>query len=129
MSWSQSIAKAAKDGWSDQQELAWDSYENMIKEMAIQQHQLAADMAKAKEMAKIMRERKALERAEKIALAKAQKMERLAQKKKEREEKASVRRVTKRKRGRKSEKDGKSSDSEGLKLRQRLTKVILYYIA
>ncbi|KAK3198708.1 hypothetical protein Dsin_022123 [Dipteronia sinensis] len=123
LSWSKSIAKAAKDGWTDQQELNWDSYEKLEQEMTGQQLQLAEDKAKAKEMAKKIREKAALKRAEKVAMAKAQKMARLSQKRKEREEKAKARREIKRKTGRKSKKDGELSISQGLKLKRRLTKI------
>ncbi|KAK4849761.1 hypothetical protein QYF36_000605 [Acer negundo] len=123
LSWSKSIAKAAKDGWTDQQELNWDSYEKLEQEMTVQQLQLAADKAKAKEMAKKTREKAALQRAEKVAMAKAQKMARQSQKRKDQEEKAKARREIKRKAGRKSKKDGELSISQGLKLKRRLTKI------
>ncbi|KAL5736485.1 hypothetical protein ACOSP7_030833 [Xanthoceras sorbifolium] len=124
LSWSKSIAKAAKDGWTDQQELDWDSYEKIKQEMAVQQVQLTADKAKAEEMAKIIRKKAALERVqrvEKAAMEKAQKMARLAQKRKEREEKAKARGEIKRERGRKSKRE--LSVSQGLKLKRRLTKI------
>ncbi|KAK1583234.1 hypothetical protein Q3G72_022034 [Acer saccharum] len=125
LSWSKSIAKAAKDGWTDQQELNWDSYEKLEQEMTVQQLQLAADKVKAKEMAKKIREKAALKRAEEVAMAKAQKMARLSQKRKDQEEKAKAkaRREIKRETERKSKKDGELSISQGLKLKRRLTKI------
>lgn len=123
LSWSENIAKAAKDGWSDQQELDWDSYDKIKQEMAVQQLQLDADMAKAKEMAKINAVKAAVAKAEKAALAKAEKMARIAEKRKEREEKAKQRREIKSKARRKSKKSGELSVPQELKLKQRLTKV------
>lgn len=127
LSWSESIAKAAKDGGSDQQELDWDSYDKMKQELDVQQLQWAAEKAKAKEMAKIMAEQAALARAEKAAQKKAEKMARLAEKRKEWEEKAKARRERKRKEGRKKEKN-EFSVSQGLKLK-RLIKVKTHVIA
>lgn len=123
LSWSENIAKAAKDGWSDQQELDWDSYDKIKQEMAVQQLQWAADKAKAKEMAKINAVKAAVARAEKAALAKVEKMARIAEKRKEREEKAKQRREIKSKARRKSEKSGALSVPQELKLKRRLTKV------
>ncbi|PWA50958.1 inactive receptor kinase [Artemisia annua] len=51
--WAESIATAAKKGRHGQQELDWDSYEKIIREMALQKLQRSADVAKAKEMAQI----------------------------------------------------------------------------
>ncbi|KAJ0101904.1 hypothetical protein Patl1_04806 [Pistacia atlantica] len=123
LSWSENIAKAAKDGWSDRQELDWDSYDKIKQEMAVQQLQRAADKAKAKEMAKINAVKAAVARAEKAALAKAEKMARIAEKRKEREEKAKRRREIKSKARRKSEKSGELSVPQELKLKRRLTKI------
>lgn len=117
LSWSESIAKAAKDGGNDQQELDWDSYDKIKQEMALQRLQWAVDRAKVKEMAK---KQAALARAEKAALKKAEKIAKLAEKKKEREEKAKARREMKRKAGRKSEQKGAFP---GLKLMKRLIKI------
>lgn len=116
ISWLESIAKAAKEGGSDQQELDWDSYDKTKQEIALQQLQWASDKAKAKEMSKMRRER--------AALATAEKMARLAQRRKEREEKAKQRREIKRKTRKKSNKDEEDlAVTKGLKLKQRLTKV------
>lgn len=123
LTWTESIAKAAKDGGNDQQELDWDSYDKIKQEMALQRLQWAVDRAKAKEMAK---KQAALARAEKAALKKAEKIAKLAEKKKEREQKAKARREIKRKAGRKSEKKGVSP---GLKLMKRLIKVKTHRIA
>ncbi|KAL9443865.1 hypothetical protein AB3S75_017110 [Citrus x aurantiifolia] len=117
LTWSESIAKAAKDGGNDQQELDWDSYDKIKQEMALQRLQWAVGRAKAKEMAK---KQAALARAEKAALKEAEKIAKLAEKKKEREDKAKARREMKRKAGRRSEKKGVSP---GLKLMKRLIKI------
>ncbi|KAH9763788.1 Histone-lysine N-methyltransferase H3 lysine-79 specific-like protein [Citrus sinensis] len=116
LTWSESIAKAAKDGGNDQQELDWDSYDKIKQEMALQRLQWAVGRAKAKEMAK---KQAALARAEKAALKEAEKIAKLAEKKKEREDKAKTRREMKRKAGRRSEK----GVSPGLKLMKRLIKI------
>lgn len=123
LTWSESIAKAAKDGGNDQQELDWDSYDKIKREMALQRLQWAVGRAKAKEMAK---KQAALARAEKAALKEAEKIAKLAEKKKEREDKAKARREMKRKAGRRSEKKGVSP---GLKLMKRLIKVKTHGIA
>ncbi|XP_024034417.1 uncharacterized protein LOC18053895 isoform X2 [Citrus clementina] len=117
LTWSESIAKAAKDGGNDQQEFDWDSYDKIKQEMALQRLQWAVGRAKAKEMAK---KQAALARAEKAALKEAEKIAKLAEKKKEREDKAKARREMKRKAGRRSEKEGVSP---GLKLMKRLIKI------
>lgn len=119
-SWSESIASAAKEGWTDQKELDWDSYNQIKQEMAIQQIRLAEEKAKAKEMAKIMAEKAAIERAAKAAQAKAEEMARFAEKVKEREKRAKARRKTKKKASRRA---GEVLVSQELKLKQRLTKV------
>ncbi|KAK3030280.1 hypothetical protein RJ639_039863, partial [Escallonia herrerae] len=59
LSWKESIAKAAKQGGTGQEELNWDSYDGMKKEIAPEQLQWAANKAKAKEMARIRAERAA----------------------------------------------------------------------
>lgn len=115
LSWLESIAETAKRGGSDQQELHWDSYEKIKQEIAIHQLQLAAEKLKAKEMAKL--------RGQKAALAKADKMARLAEKRKEREEKTKARRDIKMGM-RKSKKDKEMLViTPELKLKQKLTKV------
>lgn len=115
LSWLESIAETAKRGGSDQQELHWDSYEKIKQEIAIHQLQLAAEKLKAKEMAKL--------RGQKAALAKADKMARLAEKRKEREEKTKARRDIKMGM-RKSKKDKEMLViTPELKLKQKLTKI------
>ncbi|EEF29081.1 conserved hypothetical protein [Ricinus communis] len=116
LSWTRSIAEAARKGGIDQQELDWESYNEIREEITLQQLQCAIDKAKAKELAKIT--------AERVAQAKAEKMERLAQKRKEREEKAKTREEAKRKSRKNSKKnaDNQSAVKE-LSLRKRLTKI------
>ncbi|KAL3508747.1 hypothetical protein ACH5RR_028148 [Cinchona calisaya] len=65
--WAESIARAAKTGGSDQQELEWDSYEKMKREIALQQLEWAAQMAKEKEMERILAERSAEEMKKELA--------------------------------------------------------------
>ncbi|XP_062011548.1 uncharacterized protein LOC133728152 isoform X1 [Rosa rugosa] len=62
LSWVESIAEAAKTGGSEQQELNWDSYENIKEELYLQQLQQAAEKKKARERAK-MRAKEAAARA------------------------------------------------------------------
>uniref|UniRef100_A0A5B7BXV8 Uncharacterized protein n=2 Tax=Davidia involucrata TaxID=16924 RepID=A0A5B7BXV8_DAVIN len=114
--WAESIAKAAKQGGGDQQELDWDSYDKIKKEIALQQLQWAANKAKAKEMAQI--------RAQTAARARAEKMASLAQKRKEQEQKAKVIGEIKRK-TRKISKEEKEelAVAQELKLKARLTKI------
>ncbi|KAL2474083.1 trichohyalin-like [Forsythia ovata] len=52
-----SIANAAKIGGIEQQELDWDSYDKIKREIALKQLQQAAEQAKAKEMARVRAER------------------------------------------------------------------------
>lgn len=103
--WADNIAKAARKGGSGQQELDWDSYNNIKQETVFKQHLWAAEKAKAKEMANI--------RA------------RLARKRKEQEKKEKAGEVTKRKTHRKSE-EGKDelAFAQESKLMQKLNKVI-----
>ncbi|GAV64051.1 LOW QUALITY PROTEIN: hypothetical protein CFOL_v3_07569 [Cephalotus follicularis] len=118
VSWLGSIARAAKKGGSDQQELEWGSYDKIKQEIVLQQLQWDADKAKAKEMSKMRRER--------IALARAEKTAGLAQRKKEREEKAKQRREEANPRKEMKRKTRKKSNKivvKGLKLKQRLTKI------
>lgn len=115
-SWAESIALAAKIGGSDQQELEWDSYDKLKKEIAFQQINRKAEIAKAKEMARI--------RAERAAQVKAEKMARLAQKRREREEKAKVRGELAKKRNKRSKEDiEKLAEFQEEKLKERLMKV------
>lgn len=55
--WAECIANAAKIGGIEQEELDWDSYDKIKREMALEQLQQAAEKAKAKEMACIRAER------------------------------------------------------------------------
>ncbi|KAB1216504.1 hypothetical protein CJ030_MR4G023083 [Morella rubra] len=102
--WADNIAKAARKGGSGQQELDWDSYNNIKQETVFKQHLWAAEKAKAKEMANI--------RA------------RLARKRKEQEKKEKAGEVTKRKTHRKSE-EGKDelAFAQESKLMQKLNKI------
>ncbi|KDP32661.1 hypothetical protein JCGZ_13659 [Jatropha curcas] len=116
LSWTKSIAEAARKGGIHQQELDWDSYDNIKEEITLQQLQNAMDKAKAKELAKI--------KAERAAQAKAEKMAVLAQKRKEREEKAKAREEAKKMAGRKAKrKADKLSVVKELTIQQRLTKI------
>lgn len=115
-SWAESIAEAAKIGGSDQQELEWNSYDILRKEIALQQINRKAEIARAKEMARIQ--------AERAAQIKAEKMARLAQKRREREEKAKVRGESVKKRSKKSkEEKEKLAEVQEEKLKERLMKV------
>lgn len=105
-SWAESIAEAAKRGGSGQRELHWDSYDKMKEEILIEQCQLAADQAKAKEMAKEKR------------------MARLAQKRKEKEQKAKPRGKRRCENNRKSKEEREElAIAQGLELKERLTKL------
>ncbi|KAI3466060.1 hypothetical protein Pfo_022723 [Paulownia fortunei] len=115
-SWAESIARAAKIGGGDQQELEWDSYDKLKREISLLQIHQAAEKAKAKEMARI--------RAERAAQVKAEKMARLAQKRREREENAKVRGESIRKRNKKSkEEKEKLAEYQEEKLKERLMKI------
>ncbi|KAJ8527714.1 hypothetical protein K7X08_015165 [Anisodus acutangulus] len=114
-SWAESIANAAKVGGSDQEELEWDSYDKIKREIALEQLQLAAEKAKAKEMARI--------RAERAAQRKTENMERLAQRRKEREEKQKVEGKTKRPRRRSKQEKEELAVAEELKLKAKLVKI------
>lgn len=104
LSWAECIAKVAKKGGSDQQELDWDSFNKIKQEMVLQQLQWTAEKAKAKEMGKIR--------------------SRLAQKRKEREEKARARGEIKRKTQRKLKEDREDfAVPQVSKLKQKPTKV------
>ncbi|KAI5605383.1 hypothetical protein BDE02_01G347600 [Populus trichocarpa] len=116
LSWTKRIAIAAKEGGIDQQELDWDGYEKIKKEITLKQLQGAMEKAKGEEIAKRKVEREKKEKEEK--------MERVAQKRKEREEKAMEREETKRKAHRKSKKKTEeSSVARKLTLKKRLTKI------
>ena len=116
LSWAESIAKAAKKGGSDQQELDWDSYDKMKEEIALQQLQWAENKRRAKELAKMRAKRAARARSEKRAM--------LAEKRRERERHAEARGEIKRKTTMKSKEDKEElAIAKGLKLKERLTKV------
>lgn len=77
-SWADSIAKAAKKGGINQQELEWDSFDRLKQETVVQELQWVAEKAKtkrvvekakAKRMAKARAERLILSWAESIAKA------------------------------------------------------------
>lgn len=87
LSWLDSISEAARKGLNGQEELNWDSYEKIEQEMGLQELQRAAEKIRAKEMAKL--------RAERTAVAKAEKLAMLAIKRKEREEKARAKKEAK----------------------------------
>lgn len=108
--WAESIAKAAKKGGHGQQELEWDSYEKIEKEISLEYLKRSADVAKAKEMAQIRAERRAKAKAEKkkhTLQKRVEKVKGLA-KKKSKEEKEEL------------------AATEDLKLKERLTKVTSY---
>ncbi|KAM7492535.1 hypothetical protein LguiA_035456 [Lonicera macranthoides] len=114
--WAESIAKSAKNGWSDQDELDWDSYDKIKREIALEQLKLDKDKAKAKEMKQI--------RAARAAQVKAEEMARLAEKRKERELKAKIRGEMKIKTHRKSKEEKEElAIAQELKLKARLTKI------
>ncbi|KAF6153600.1 hypothetical protein GIB67_027467 [Kingdonia uniflora] len=113
MIWAGSIAEAAKRGEHDQQELDWDSYENMEAEIALKQLQWAADKAKLKENAKL---RAAEVKAEKIAM-------RALKRKEKKEQRAKAGEVKKRVRKRSKIKP-KLPLSKGLKVKARITKFL-----
>lgn len=105
--WAESIANAAKKGGHGQQELDWDSYNKIEKEIAVQQLQRSADMAKAKEMARIRSERRAKAKAEKVKLTLKKQV-------------AKVKGLTKKK---SKEEKMELAAAEDRKLRERLTKI------
>lgn len=83
-SWMESIAKAAKKGGINEQELDWDSYEKIQKEMILRyQLQHTAEKAKAKETARV--------EAEKAAWIKAIKKVMLTRRRKDRQERTKAR--------------------------------------
>ncbi|KAL3323311.1 hypothetical protein AABB24_040433 [Solanum stoloniferum] len=114
-SWAESIANAAKVGGSDQEELEWDSYDKIKREIAVERLQLAAEKAKAKEITRI--------RAERAAQRKMERMQRLAQRRKEREEKQKVEGKTKRPRRRSKQEKEELAVAEELKLKAKLVKI------
>lgn len=114
-SWAESIANAAKVGGSDQEELEWDSYDKIKREIAREQLQLAAEKAKAKEMARIL--------AERAAQRKTEKMQRLTERRKERAEKQKVEGKTKRPRRRSKQEKEELAVAEELKLKAKLVKI------
>lgn len=114
--WADNIAKAAKRGGLDREELDWDSYEKLKREIALEQLQQAADRAKAKVRAQIQ--------AQKKARAKAEKIEKLAQKRKDRRERAKLHGEVKRTTHKKSKEEKEElAVARELKLKERLTKI------
>lgn len=115
-SWAESIATAAKMGGRDQQELDWDSYDKITREMALQQLRQAEEKAKAKEIARIQ--------AERAAQVKAEKMAKIAERRREREENASVKGESiKKKIKRSKEEKEKLAEFQEVKLKERLMKI------
>ncbi|XP_011029550.1 PREDICTED: eukaryotic translation initiation factor 5B-like isoform X4 [Populus euphratica] len=115
LSWSKSIARAAKEGGIDQQELDWDGYDKIKEEITLKQLQVAIEKEEAEERAKRTVEREAKEREE---------MVRVAQKREKREEKVKAREEAKRKAHRESKKKTEeSSVAQKLTLKRRLTKI------
>ncbi|XP_024980684.1 stress response protein NST1 [Cynara cardunculus var. scolymus] len=109
--WAESIANAAKKGGIGQQELDWDSYEKIEREIALQHLQRSADVAKAKEMAQIRAERRAKAKAEKAKLTLQKRM-------------AKVKGLAKKKPSKKSKEEKEElAAAEDLKLKERLTKI------
>ncbi|KAK6946648.1 Nuclease associated modular domain 3 [Dillenia turbinata] len=116
LSWAENIARAAKKGFDDQEELTWDAYDKIKEEIILQHLHRAAEKAKAKEITKM--------RKLKAAQSKAEKMARLAQKRKDMEHMAEVRGERRRKaQGKSKEERKKSAVARALKLRERLTKI------
>nr|XP_043624423.1 uncharacterized protein LOC122595995 [Erigeron canadensis] len=105
--WAESIAEAAKKGGYGQQELEWDSYEKIERQIAFQHLQRSADLAKAKEMAQIRAERRAKAKAEKVKSTLKKKV-------------AKVKGVVKKK---SEEEKEELAAAEDLKLKERLTKI------
>ncbi|XP_073030118.1 uncharacterized protein [Primulina eburnea] len=115
-SWAESIATAAKMGGSDQQELDWDSYDKITREMNTQQLRHAEEIAKAKEIARIQ--------AERAAQVKAEKMAKIAERRRELEENASFKGESVKKRNKRSkEEKEKLAEFQEVKLRERLMKI------
>lgn len=115
-SWAESIAEAAKEGGSDQEELDWDSYDKIKKEMALHQLQWVENKKRERELAKMRTERAARARAKKMAM--------LAEKRREREQQAQARGEIKRNPIRKSKEDREElAVAKSLKLKERLSKV------
>ncbi|CAI8617891.1 unnamed protein product [Vicia faba] len=107
-SWMENIAKAAKEGGSEEQELDWDSYEKINEEMILlNKLQRSSEKANAKEMAK--------PEAEKEAQIKAIKRVRLTQKKRD------LRRRAKARENKKSQ-PYKKAEQDKLKVGSKLTK-------
>ncbi|KAE9617034.1 hypothetical protein Lalb_Chr03g0031101 [Lupinus albus] len=115
--WEESIAKAAKKGGGSEQELNWDSYEEMQKKMFLDyQLQRTAQKARAKETAKT--------KAKKVAQKKAIKKVILTQRKKNRQDRTKARGDIKSQPLRKV-KEGKGDLQVGqeFKLHPKLTKI------
>lgn len=116
ISWTSSIAEAAKLGGSDEEELDWNSYEKIKSEIAFQQRQWAADKVKAKEMVRIRSQRK--------TQAKGEKLVRVAQKREVQEKAAKLKGARKRVTHKKSKEEIEElAVAQELKLKERLTKM------
>ncbi|KAK4745849.1 hypothetical protein SAY87_012161 [Trapa incisa] len=114
LSWYNNIARVAKKGLADQEEMDWDSFDKIKFELAQQKLKRMAE----KEAAKII----AKERAQRAAVAKAEKLARLAQKRKEREEKRKEREEKNKTTLSRKSKENKD-DSKVTELKQRLEKI------
>ena len=80
-SWAESIAKTAKKGGSNQQELEWDSYDRMKQEIVHQELQWVAEKAKTKRVVeKAKAKRMAKARAERLILSWAESIAKVAKK-------------------------------------------------
>lgn len=121
-SWAENIAVAAKTGGPEQEVLDWDSYDKIKQESVQQLRHLAAEKAKAKELATIMREEKAkTRREEKAAKAVAEKMDKLVRKRKSREEK--LKEKEEKTKARRKINQEKKDSIRRLKLKQRLSQI------
>ncbi|KAK7257165.1 hypothetical protein RIF29_30941 [Crotalaria pallida] len=118
-SWRESIAKAAKKGGSSEQELNWDSYEKIQKEMfLLYQLQRTAEKAKAKEKARL--------KAEKVARKKAIKKVMLTQRRKDRPERTKAKTYIKSQPNRKVKEDkGDMEVGQEFKIQPKLTKILI----
>ncbi|XP_017254103.1 uncharacterized protein LOC108224065 isoform X2 [Daucus carota subsp. sativus] len=115
LAWASRIAEAAKLGGSGEEELDWNSYEKIKREIALEQRQRAVDKVTAKEMGRIRSQRK--------AQAKAEKLIRLAEKR-DVQEKANFKGDKKRKTHKKSKEEIEElAVAQELRLKERLIKM------
>ncbi|KAL1815377.1 hypothetical protein ACET3Z_017951 [Daucus carota] len=115
LAWASRIAEAAKLGGSGEEELDWNSYEKIKREIALEQRQRAVDKVTAKEMGRIRSQRK--------AQAKAEKLIRLAEKR-DVQEKANFKGDKKRKTQKKSKEEIEElAVAQELRLKERLIKM------